>query len=565
MQFQPIRNTDDTIRKFATPKIQEVIADTGNLINNLLQQLTPPETGTSVFKKYSQAAKLRFMWIKDKSEVELRIATVGKRTAILSGFLSSENNALLSKLVSKIEAQSQQNISELRDIMTVWLGALDYYAQHAAHWTCRQSGTGSWFVNGPLKSWMDLPSLSAKPPSRWNRILWVYGNSGSGKSLLASYAVESAILAAETNIWTILYFYCTFQEIKTQTVLAVLASLIHQMCEKRPDLWKRVNVAREKSVTGARDSRQGAALDQLKGLFLEFSTLFPRICIFFDAPNESLDPESILDALCEGMHVHPFMQLCLFTTPGLFIQRYLDIGLTHVPIDPEEQKADFKICINASLQNNPSLAMLSNELKQDITYTLVSKADGSFRWVDCQLQYIAEQDCVKNIREALRKLSPTLKKHYRNTLAAVEVTHRLRVRRLLRWLQRSIRPLEVQELSEAVILVSGSDSTILTDEEKVFKERIELYVKFAGSLVEYDFETQTVVLAHSSVQDYLKSIDGLNDPGLKDFAVDDHIGGAMESILNACLWYLLQEPFVSGPSDSMNSLLSSWHLFDYCA
>jgi len=62
-------------------------------------------------------------------------------------------------------------------------------------------------------------------------------------------------------------------------------------------------------------------------------------------------------------------------------------------------------------------------------------------------------------------------------------------------------------------------AAVLDSEEGLMKGKIKLYMKAAGSLVQNDSEAQTVMLAHSSVKDFLLSSNIQDDKDLQDLAV----------------------------------------------
>lgn len=556
MQFPPATDSDHTLQRLATPEFNEMMTSTEVLLHDLLQQLAPPAKGSH------RSFRSRIMWVSKKSTVEERLRDIERRKEYFTMVLSSKNLVYLQDIYSEVMSLSQQSTFELHRRLTVWLGTPDYHTQHTTYLTSRQPGTGSWFIEGPLTDWVYGSTSS-------NEILWLQGKSGCGKSLIASYAIESAMEASDRTPQTsfdILYFHCTFQDVSTQSLNAVLASLTQQMCEKRPELWSRVDAVNRNSVSGTRDSRQEASLDQLKQLFLEFSACFPRLYVFLDAPNESSDSAAIVLALGEAICRHPFMRLCIFSTPDLPMQSFISLGLRRISIEmnADKQKQDFETYIKSFLQNDPSLASLPDGLKSDIRQKLSSKADGSFRWVDCQLQSLVDQDSVAQVRLALDSLPPSLDKHYRDTLLKVPLKDRVRVRRLLRWLTVQTRPLTIRELSEAVVLRLDADSTVLDGEERLMKGKIELYLKAAGSLVQYDSERQEVKLAHASVQEFLLSPKMQNDKDLEDLAIGNY-ENAVQVVLATCLWYLIQELSRTGSTDSGHWLLPKWPLFDYCA
>ena len=507
----------------------------------------------------------RLAWVRQKSNVQECLQAIERRKQYFTMVLSSSNSEYIQEVYSEVMTLSQRSTFELQKILATWLGAPDYHAQHAIYLTSRRPGTGYRFIDGPLASFLRGSASSIK-------ILWLQGKSGCGKSFIASHAIERTTKKMRQESSAVLYFQCTFKDTSTHSASAVIASLIHQMCEKQPDLWDLVHTVNQEPILESKDSRQRASLDQLKRLFLEVSIRYSKLYVFLDAPNESSDCAAIITTLCEAIQSHPFMRLCVSSTPELSIQPFerLSVRYTCVKKDAEqpkeEQKKDFRTCIENFLLNGSSLVTLPSDLKSHIIEELSTKADGSFRWVGCQLQSLADKDTIVDVRRALKSLPPSLYKTYRDTLVKVPLKERVRVRQLLRWLSVQIRPMKITELSEAVVIVGKWSRSVLTDEERLMDKgrKMKSYLKSVGSLVSYDPEAQTVTLAHTSVKEFLLSPSWQDDKDLQDLAVGNY-ERALKAVLAVCLWYILQEPFRGNVLGSNSLQKHLWPLYDYCA
>ena len=538
------------------------MTSTENLIHDLLRQTEPTARG-----KW-QSVKQRLGWVCHKSAVQECLQALERRKQYFTMVLSSNNSKYVEEIYSEVMWLGQRSNFERQKLLATWLGVADYHSQHAIYLTIRQPGTGSWFIHGPLESWFSRLASST-------RVLWLQGKSGCGKSIIASYAIERTtvrINKRRQNSSAVLYFHCNFNDTSTHSANAVIASLVHQMCEKQPNLWNQVHRVEQKPVSGTQGPDQQASLDQLKQLYMDVSIQFSKLYVFLDAPNESPDCAAILSTLGKAIQSHPFMQLCMFSPSDLSMQpiESLKVLYTCVKMDEEqqrqEQNKDFRTCIENVLHKHSSLSTLPKDLKSYITQGLSAKADGSFRWVFCQLESLADQDTIADVRRALQSLPPSLHTHYRDTLVKVSFKERVRVKRLLRWLSLQIRPMRITELSEAVVIAANPNKAVLTEEERLVDKnrKMESYLKSVSSLVSYDSKTQIVTLAHSSVKEFLLSPSWQGDEDLKDLAIGNY-GSALGKVLDVCLWYILQEPFCRNFSGSVSPLERSWPFYDYCA
>ena len=84
---------------------------------------------------------------------------------------------------------------------------------------------------------------------------------------------------------------------------------------------------------------------------------------------------------------------------------------------------------------------------------------GRFRWAACQLVALVEHARSEAaIRRALQTIAPGLDKLYTNSLLAVPTADHQFVRFALLWLTFALRPLHLNEISEAMIFEDECNS-----------------------------------------------------------------------------------------------------------
>ena len=129
------------------------------------------------------------------------------------------------------------------------------------------------------------------------------------------------------------------------------------------------------------------------------------------------------------------------------------------------------------------------------------------------------------------------------------------------WLCFSLRPMLFSELCEAVI--TTEDGVVITDDMRLL--RPEVLLRLCGSLISYDRFTTRVVLAHSSVMQYLTS-QTIRVSDVSDFYFDE--ATAHNEIAVRCLNYLNHPVFSSGFCNSHQALMQrfkEWPLLPYLA
>ncbi|KAL9095457.1 MAG: hypothetical protein Q9165_002328 [Trypethelium subeluteriae] len=106
-----------------------------------------------------------------------------------------------------------------------WLHPIDFMADHRAARKRHEPGTGNWFLAGRrYEAWKAAPES----------FLWVNGNPGCGKTILASAIIEdlAAYVKSQPNS-TVLSFYFSFTDSQKQKYASFLMTLLAQLCQSR--------------------------------------------------------------------------------------------------------------------------------------------------------------------------------------------------------------------------------------------------------------------------------------------------------------------------------------------
>ena len=163
-----------------------------------------------------------------------------------------------------------------------------------------------------------------------------------------------------------------------------------------------------------------------------------------------------------------------------------------------------------------------------------------FRWVFCQLKTLAKCLRVKELRQSLKSLPQDLDETYARILLRIYGSYRQFAFTALQWLVFSERPLRIEELAEAVVI--DTESETLFDPEDRFPDPYDILTILSGLITTSKNECGnstgvTVKLAHFSVKEYLVSQRIQAGPGSEYSIreVEAHI-----AIANGCLLYLSQ-------------------------
>ncbi|KAF8434054.1 hypothetical protein L210DRAFT_1023183, partial [Boletus edulis BED1] len=320
-----------------------------------------------------------------------------------------------------------------------------------------------------------------------------------GKSVLVASVIDrlEKTLTDEPPV----YFYCDFGKERSMDATEVIRSLLYQLVDQ---------YRRGKVKQGALQVVDELVEERRKGdttlkdiTFL--SSLVSRVAAQFNRP-----PLVVIDALDECKDVDRLLcallglktkRLRLFVSsrPIQVIQyRFRTLPCISVDKMVEAVLTDIELHVNREIDSDPRLGFLDPELKKRVHSTLCQKADGMFRWVQCQLDTLKRCFTRQEFLEALDNLPMGLDATYERILR--EIDQRLSegkvAQRVLSWLVTTSRPLILMEVFET-LSIDLQKRTLDQSNAPIHKFAL---LDALGSLVVHDEETDIINLSHFSVK-----------------------------------------------------------------
>lgn len=257
------------------------------------------------------------------------------------------------------------------------------------------------------------------------KIYWINGKAGSGKSTLMKFIVNDARAARALKVWangsecTILafYFWLSGDELQ-RNMKGVLCSLLHQVLLNSTSILEVVYGSdermRQKRTIG------DWSVDELEG-FLKFAIdSFKhkgKICIFLDGVDEFDQKEDVGDFLdlVERLSKLQHVKFCLSSRPENYLEKRLSC---YANLRLQDLTAKD---IEACTRNELSKLYPANDLKEtdvdSLIYLIKTKADGVFLWVRYALknilQGIRNDDDLKDLYKRIRELPSGMEDLYR--------------------------------------------------------------------------------------------------------------------------------------------------------
>ncbi|KAK8199135.1 uncharacterized protein BKA78DRAFT_301187 [Phyllosticta capitalensis] len=377
-----------------------------------------------------------------------------------------------------------------------WLTTIDPTLTHHSSYHENARGSGRWFLDSAFRAWIE-----EEPSSRKN-ILWLCGRSGMGKTTLLSLAIKylkNGIGLQHGD--TVAYFYCSSSAKDSQSAEAMLRSYIRQLCDQILGAEEIVRPLYQDFISTPVHERKQPSLSTLQDTFKRICALAGKVVLFLDAINEG-DSKPLMDVISWCISQVPNCQMMVSSTEALDPSRALkDPTVVLVQMDQASVDEDISRYASDKLAREDVFRHVSEVLRESIQRKLELEAKGSFRWAQCQIQSLNTAKSMREVKNALASMSPTLEDHYLRTLKSVPKEYASYVRAALFWLRFSWRPMKIEELDEAMTL----DTSSTENDERLFPGVAESVVRACGSLISYNAQSRSVQLAHDSVKTFLLS------------------------------------------------------------
>ncbi|KAF5491713.1 Ankyrin-3 [Colletotrichum siamense] len=335
------------------------------------------------------------------------------------------------------------------DEVISWLRAPDQSSNHKLAMQSHHEGTGSWLLEDPIyRDWKATRSA----------FLWVSGIPGCGKTVLSSTLIED--VRSTYSSACLAYFYFDFNDSSKQTLDSLLRSLIQQCSQKNEsskacihDLWKSRPARRDEQPT----------TQQLYDCLVKILNQSDETWVIIDALDECTTRDgSYVDGILS--FIKQLKQDAVGSTHILVTSRSVeDIERSFT----EWAQKECFISLQHSLIQDDIQAYIRHELRpggrfqrwhekkyewvlKEIESTLMSKVDGMFRWVTCQLSSLARCLDPKILLRELSSLPRDLDETYHRMIRDIPEENKSNATTVLRFLAFSHRPLTVEELADAL-------------------------------------------------------------------------------------------------------------------
>jgi len=377
-------------------------------------------------------------------------------------------------------------------------------------------GSCQWILNQPLfEHWSSSHFSEGKA-----KILWVHGPAGFGKTVLCASMIEHLNSTLESPVAD--FFFS--DDCEREDPFVVMRSWVSQVVLKNSTAF---TLAQKRLISHV----IRATCTEIMGILRDIVVTIPGCTFIMDGLDESTwvtgnqkagAGDSVYDLMgaLRGIFENTSTRLLVLSRDELEIRTSLQDNFAHEDflehrITPTEVRDDI---------GSYSKRIVDQELKgsteterEAIGHFLADRCEGQFLWIALQHNYLRRKSHLsqEQIKAAILLMPNKLETVYEQNckrLAELDDMDRRRCISLLRWVAFSLRPLTVNEITEALLISEESDEVRLHELPTTINESFiqNAILFYCGSLLEIrspQAETNvglsTVHLAHFSVKQYL--------------------------------------------------------------
>lgn len=365
-------------------------------------------------------------------------------------------------LTLEIQSPTISHEDQRRKLLT-WLNATSTDDNFENAQKLRFGDTCDWiFQRTEYKDWL-LPSKAR------SKILWIHGGPGFGKSVLCSRVIDHVRSERQEST---AFFFCVAENEKKRDPYAILRGWISQLLQLN---LSTVDILNE--FLQGKDTRQPTN-GELWRMFRAITQKVDNSTLIVDGFDECIQlnttsriptyngqsqflrelvqelsktSANVLMFSRENTDIRAEMTSQLDATSGPLVYHY---GITE-----EDTKAD--VSSFTSHMINERLPKKKQELREELAEEVSRKSAGMFLWVHLLRDELMPGKNPKQLRAAVSEMPLGIEQTYARE---IERLNGLRGHRrdsaiaILRWMIFSVRPLQVRELTEALVLDANAQS-----------------------------------------------------------------------------------------------------------
>ncbi len=349
------------------------------------------------------------------------------------------------------------------------------------------------------------------------RIVWLLGGPGCGKTVLSAYLIEELRKNAKGTL--VIHFHCDKDQALLSSTEAILSSLLHQILAKNNHLISHAVKELETRPKGFSDSL-GTLCTVFENVLQDRDC--PKIYCVLDALDECSNPQALLKELSTHYHsnirdhrhfsVDSPIRFLITSQPDLNFEKYALLPKFSSIIDmtTTENFRSREEDIQRSITERVATLPFSPKVRKKVHTHLERGADGMYLWVSLTLDELAKTPSG-NVDQVLRSTPRDLDERYMSFLSQIKKKSKDWVSKIILLVVTALRPLSVSELYLAFRLLEREYGYVnkLLDEDTL--DNFEKDLRLCGPIIRVQTmgfqgpssRSRMVTLVHPTAKEFL--------------------------------------------------------------
>ncbi|KPM35923.1 hypothetical protein AK830_g10649 [Neonectria ditissima] len=369
----------------------------------------------------------------------------------------------------------------------------------------RLQGTCGWILERPTF----LAWAASEFPNDTNKVLWIHGPAGFGKTILCANMVEHMTKTLQTPV---AHFFFSPDSDSRENLSVVLRSWLSQVASQHEGAFECLLRRYED------DANPIATPHTIVSLFEQVVRIVPECTFVVDSLDECTDLSPVTKFLTTLITATTATntRVLVVSRPLLTIQEALKSNGRSAFSEHQIQSDDVRSDIEAYSRDiiNMKLRNRSPDFRSALSEAMVERCEGQFLWLKLQGESLRRGMSKKQLENIVNDTPTDLDRVYDNNwkrIVQFKEADRHRTFALLRWTAFALRPLTICEITEAVLIddteeLPRDDLPDDVDEDYVGSEVVGLcspLLEVRSGPSASVLSQQTVHLPHFTVRQYL--------------------------------------------------------------
>ncbi|KAK0721765.1 hypothetical protein B0T26DRAFT_192499 [Lasiosphaeria miniovina] len=382
---------------------RQVLSDLEELLDSKgIQGLSSNGARTSMSTAWAALA-----WPRKKSRAKTMMGQLDIYRSTINLVLTADIANEIKALRVQVETLDDKLSSSERQDILKWLVRVDSTSNHNFALQLHESGTSDWvFQTDQWRYWL----------TGGKRLLWIYGIPGAGKTILASYLIETIKERCRKST-TILpeaaaFHYCFHARSDGDERTKCISSLIAQLCRQLQHIPPFLKTAHQ---------HNSATLGDLMQVFNQIVLRFETVHIVIDALDEAGERGRFLTLIHSLVSSSRYTNVRVLVTSRdeIDIRRTLEPISSHISMSNPVVDDDIRRHVHSELHSDPKFLRWPPALLDQVENALIKGAKGMFRWAHCQLLILRKLNQQRAVKRALSELPETLDETYERILCSI--------------------------------------------------------------------------------------------------------------------------------------------------